>query len=1153
MVEVPSDFIGPIRPEDTRAPSQFERTLEAGRQESERVMSIITGGGTSSRGGSSSRRSSSSASAQAQASFRAQQAAQQAAQQVAEQAARDAAATQTARDAAALATTRTQQALRRQVSPELQTASDIFQKKLRQQLADREAERIKIERARILEEGGRVEKKEFKDPETGEVTIVHTTTMGKKGNKIFETENLETGEKKVLTFERKQGRTRQTGGLFFKPIVTEIEQPKTIPSSILSTGEVQPITTSFFRRVADLPTKVIETVTGKKPREVFRFITGSQETDVTKPIGFGEAVVETTTVPMKGVSILAAGAAAGAKAITRKVAPEGIIVTVQPQETTFLEPQFGTITEEAPTGVIERTVKIGERQVQIFTPERVGQGVRAGGTIGATIIAPTLFAPGFVAEGTETALDPTKTPGQRVLGGVEAATGVFILGSKAVRFLRTPVVTRTPTRPIKTPQAVEVQKVVQVAGKPTTVSVFEIRGEISPPTIITRTTRGGQALDFFGRQIERAVRVGDRPVVSLRARPEIVKFIPARTFSVRTPEPVIGKAPFLVSEVKQGSRIATISRIAGTDRPISLSEFKQLSKIEQFALQRRAEQLVGQKVSLENVPRVLSSSKQRVSSFIESEKLLKVRPGARASEFELIPPGRRITRTVSVTEAEKITSIRKGTIGIELRDPIVTPTSKLPGRVIGRYQPNQARIYVQKDLSKELAKKVILHEKGHLVAGIENVVPRVKAGLTTKQLGKLQSTAKKHLTRVYGKEIPYNPSRYIDEYLADVYTGRLPVKRMDVLIGIKEDAPVDIIKAQTTFKDVTFPGARAAGRTPTLETTIVRIKPTPSPDDAIRFVAPAEITKTPFSKTFQAPAQVTEPLAARVPLPKPRPVTPTTTILEPTITPTVRVFPSIVGGIGGQRAESVFAGTGQFETTTPQVTSILSSSMIDAQEPRLEILQIQPQIEISKSRQRSRQVELIKQIEAQKSIQQPKQIELIKQIEAQKSIEAQKELLGLRSSQLFGTPSPQVPRTITTILPPPTIDTPAKKAVRQLAKQTKGDFEVFARIEGIDISIGKTKTKRKASKLLSKKLKRTLAASGFLEEDGRRLSAEETGLIDGEFRVGKLDVTRVVQKKTERLGTIQETSQIQFFRSSKKGGGNLFGSSSGRQKNSSFF
>jgi len=229
--------------------------------------------------------------------------------------------------------------------------------------------------------------------------------------------------------------------------------------------------------------------------------------------------------------------------------------------------------------------------------------------------------------------------------------------------------------------------------------------------------------------------------------------------------------------------------------------------------------------------------------------------------------------------------------------------------------------------------------------------------------------------------------------------------------------------------------------------------------------------------------------------------------------------------------------------------------MIDSQQPtvqpQVDFLQIQPQVGVSKQARRPTQVELIKSIEAQKPS------TTVRQVEAQKSIQrqAQEQMLNLESSQLFRQPTtpsqPTQPRPPTPI--PLFGDTsPAVRAVKQLAKQVKGDFEVFARVGGEDISIGKAKTLKKAAKKLSKKLKGTLSASGFLEEGGKRLSAIETGLIDGDFRVGRLDITRVVQKKSTRLGTGQETSEIQFFRTSKGGSSNLLGGSSssllGQQK-----
>jgi len=82
--------------------------------------------------------------------------------------------------------------------------------------------------------------------------------------------------------------------------------------------------------------------------------------------------------------------------------------------------------------------------------------------------------------------------------------------------------------------------------------------------------------------------------------------------------------------------------------------------------------------------------------------------------------------------------------------------------------------------------------------------------------------------------------------------------------------------------------------------------------------------------------------------------------------------------------------------------------------------------------------------------------------------------------------------------------------------------------------------------LLTKKLKGTIAASGFIEKGGKRINVKELGITNGEFRVSKLSPYRLVQKKSKRLSTGSETKQLQFFRSS---GGLL---SSSRRKKSGF-
>ena len=112
----------------------------------------------------------------------------------------------------------------------------------------------------------------------------------------------------------------------------------------------------------------------------------------------------------------------------------------------------------------------------------------------------------------------------------------------------------------------------------------------------------------------------------------------------------------------------------------------------------------------------------------------------------------------------------------------------------------------------------------------------------------------------------------------------------------------------------------------------------------------------------------------------------------------------------------------------------------------------------------------------------------------------------------------------------------------------RDEFEIFARKEGQDISIGKVKTEKEAVKILAKKLKTTIAASGFIEKSGQKISVKELGIGGKEFRISKIDPYRLVQKKGKRLGTKQETESIQFFRKSGRGGP-LLGGKSRRSRN----
>lgn len=109
----------------------------------------------------------------------------------------------------------------------------------------------------------------------------------------------------------------------------------------------------------------------------------------------------------------------------------------------------------------------------------------------------------------------------------------------------------------------------------------------------------------------------------------------------------------------------------------------------------------------------------------------------------------------------------------------------------------------------------------------------------------------------------------------------------------------------------------------------------------------------------------------------------------------------------------------------------------------------------------------------------------------------------------------------------------SKTLLPKLKKKIKnGEFEVFGRRFGKDISLGVFSEKKQASKKLKGFLEKTLARSGFVKSGERKLSFEELDLGQ-RFRTAKKDKTRVVQRAKFSLGSGQEKSEIQFFKKQK--------------------
>jgi len=127
--------------------------------------------------------------------------------------------------------------------------------------------------------------------------------------------------------------------------------------------------------------------------------------------------------------------------------------------------------------------------------------------------------------------------------------------------------------------------------------------------------------------------------------------------------------------------------------------------------------------------------------------------------------------------------------------------------------------------------------------------------------------------------------------------------------------------------------------------------------------------------------------------------------------------------------------------------------------------------------------------------------------------------------------TPKTPKPKTPIIPLAKTTPTGKEEISM--KDILKQFKVFVRKSGKDVELGEFGTLREAKKSLIGELKSTLRASGFVKKGGKKV---RLNLFGREFRRGKEDPFRVVQRKTKRLGTTPEVREIQFFKK-KKGKG----------------
>lgn len=267
-----------------------------------------------------------------------------------------------------------------------------------------------------------------------------------------------------------------------------------------------------------------------------------------------------------------------------------------------------------------------EREAQIFQRQRVKEGVSFGFQTGTIIAQPGVFAGGFISEGSKTVLDDTKTPIERGLGFAETTFGFVPIVGRTRSILKTPVTKITPTRKPKTPEAVEVQQQIIIGDQETKLSLFNIRGEIKPPTIKLESTIGNIIKDKSAKAFEKLF-VGNfnKPVTIFRRPPKITKQ-PSINFQTFTPKPVIGNNPPLTVTRTGFKNFFDINKIKGTSSQLDVEDIPKLSKLEEFTLRRRIEERIGRPVSKENLQKLLREDEQIFVSNIENIKGLRITP-----------------------------------------------------------------------------------------------------------------------------------------------------------------------------------------------------------------------------------------------------------------------------------------------------------------------------------------------------------------------------------------------------------------------------------------------------------------------------------------------------------------------------------------------
>lgn len=262
----------------------------------------------------------------------------------------------------------------------------------------------------------------------------------------------------------------------------------------------------------------------------------------------------------------------------------------------------------------------------------------------------------------------------------------------------------------------------------------------------------------------------------------------------------------------------------------------------------------------------------------------------------------------------------------------------------------------------------------------------------------------------------------------------------------------------------------------------------------------------------------------------------------PTVSTIQDNLPRMVGGTG--KVTSEFIGTGQYEQTqtisartinVPQQNTFVENKptqdniLVNRKEMSLQFKT--PQIETLKP---SLKLDMgLKTNEILKPVEQTKVQERTRLNELVKVAQQMKQEQVMKQQQRLGLKQPQKQSLkLKTIVPK--VKTPFKLGNNLLKKISKkaeeGQFEAFAFKFGKQISVAKG-TREQVSSELGTFLQKELSASGFLTKGGKKIKAEETGLLGTEFRKSRTkNPYLIVEEKNLRLRKSGTGKIIQMWR-----------------------